>query len=85
MDWKYTLDLTSEFNNAQDSPPEKFGKLIARKLQTDAYIKQNGDRYSRMIITRLANMEADCSFDDFDEIWDEFYDWADQNKIWIKT
>ncbi len=60
------------------------GLAQSRFLQTE-----EGEDDLRELEQIIECMESEASermsFDEFDSLWDEFYDWADRARVWVRT
>lgn len=77
--WGYTLDLT-DFWRA-DLPWFKKRDILVGRIEAQPWYDEN-DYELVDILFDIANVE---SVQQFDRDWDKFYDYADDNRIWVKT
>jgi hypothetical protein len=82
--WKQTLNISAEWALAKNHEitPQELARKIADKLiklETDPFLEEIIDQFED-----LAEAE-DVTFNDFDYIMAELYNWADSNLVWIKT
>ncbi len=84
INWKYKLDLKEDWQRAErkEITAKELADIIIDKIINSAFYS-NSDDELQDIINELKGMGADDSFNDFDVIWDQFYDWADENKVWV--
>jgi hypothetical protein len=82
MAWLNTIDLIEEWKQAKarEITPCELGQKVARKLK-------DSNIYGIPVNIRLdfAGLPEDATFDDFDEVLSDLYDWADYARIWIAT
>ena len=76
--WKYTINL-SEFYHDDNLTINEKGKRI---VEISKYFRIIKDAELENILFLFNDVE---SIEDFDEIMNYFYDWADINRVWIKT
>lgn len=78
-EWKATIDISEEheaFENG-DMTIEQVAKTVAEKLGETAFKEDLAD-----LIVAL----GDChDVEDYDDILNEVYDFADMNKLWVRT
>lgn len=88
MDWQFTFDVSDVWDKApKHYTPSAFAGLIAKRIRESKFYQEER-RVLVNIVNKLQNaadFESLSTFDDFDEIWDDFYNYADKNKIWVKT
>ncbi len=82
--WKHKFDLKEDWQRAKrkEITAKELADIIINKIVNSTFYSNNDDELQD-IINELKGMGADDSFDDFDVIWDQFYDWADENKVWV--
>jgi hypothetical protein len=74
--WSKTLDLGDIFH--ADKPfPEKRDAMVTRIRALDPNDAELDD-----IADELADAQDG---DEWDRVWAWFYDWADYNRVWIRT
>ena len=86
VNWKYKLNLKEDWQKAErkEITAKELADIIIDKIINSAFSSKLDDDFELQdIINELNGMGADDSFDDFDVIWDQFYDWADENKVWV--
>ena len=93
--WSGTLNLTDVFHNDDLTFTEKRDKIVARikrlrRYRTATDIVENhpesDDYYDADNLLSLVEELGDVeTVADFDTVFDGFYDWADQARIWVKT
>lgn len=91
--WKYTLNISKIWHDDDLDIQEKadyIRKTIQRMFSTNLdFESENYDEDLDIVVENLADLSSydeDLSdVDSFDEIWDAFYDWADFNRVWVKT
>lgn len=74
MNWKETVDV-NKF--VREGNPDNF-KEIAQKIYNELENKPSFKDCEA--VSRLPAVE---SADEFDRIWEEIYDFADENRIWL--
>ncbi len=91
VNWKYKLNLKEDWQKAErkEITAKELADIIVDKIINSNFYCDAKEKYNHQdyeledIIDELKGMGADDSFDDFDVIWDQFYDWADENKVWV--
>lgn len=80
--WKHTLDIKVVWNDEGMDLPEK-GKAIVEKIKAAPFWEEGGE------LEELVDELADAAEADdehwFNLVWNEFYDWADAERVWVKT
>lgn len=77
--WLLTIDLKDVFHN-EDLPFEQKRDEIVRRIRATGW---HGDHpWLEEIVDNLAESEDE---NDFDSWWDELYDVADIDRVWIAT
>lgn len=77
--WKHTLDLSDVFHDGSRTFEERRTLIVAR-IRNASFYDIDGDCAD--IIDDLSNSPNHHNFDYF---WNQFYDWADDNRVWVKT
>lgn len=81
--WKRTIDVADIWESFQENGFEQSVKSIIAK------IKQSGWReltpYPDTFDELLANLEESGDLVEFNGWWDELYDLADSDRVWIST
>ena len=74
--WKYRLELANEWQQAKTSKltPKHLGSLVAQKARKLTAI----DPVLWSIAAEFEKLSEDATFDDFDDVLEQLYDWADQ-------
>lgn len=85
--WRATLDVKTKWQQS-DANKEKVTELVTAvvawmdsKLKTGIFkVLLHGATHTRATVkwgkTRIAK---------FDRVWNELYNWADRNLVWVKT
>lgn len=79
--WKHHIDLHDIW---QDDDPdfELRRSLIVQRIRGSlVYDAFRADDRLEDILNELDDTETE---DDFDWVWSDFYDWADDNRVWIE-
>lgn len=81
--WLVTVDVSDEWKNFQENGFQKSVELIVAK------IKESGWRdltpYPDTFDELLADLENSYDLDEFNGWWNELYDLADSDRVWIAT
>lgn len=83
--WKHIFNIKEDFKRAEDNKisVKDFSKLIAEKIVNSTFYSSR-DIGLCDIVEEFNNL-GEATWDDFDCIWDQFYDWADINEVWIEV
>lgn len=76
-EWAHKLELGELWQNDDLDFPTKRDLIVAR-FKTLPMYSDDWDLYD--LVEELA---ATGHIDEFDEVWDELYDWADIHRVWI--
>ncbi len=85
MNWKHNFDIKEEWKNAEDRniSVNQFSKnLGTRIVQSPFYNREDNELMD--IVDEFFSL-GDATWDDFDVVWDQFYNWADRNSVWVRT
>lgn len=78
--WDRRIDLSDVFHNEEMTFEQRRNAIVAR-LRASAWLKGRADG-----LTDLVDELADTADgDEFDGPWDEIYDYADVERVWIAT
>lgn len=86
--WKHTLKLGDVFHAEDMTFPERRDAIVAR-IRAAGWFKRaaaDEDFDFGYEITNIVDDLADA--DDpsaFDAAWEAFYDWADEQRVWVET
>ena len=83
--WKHQLKLGDVFHNDDMTFDARRDAIVARIRATGWYKRTvaGEDGYE---LTDIVDDLADTKgADTFDEIWSNFYDWCDENRVWVET
>lgn len=76
--WRRSLDVSDIFRG--DAPFEERRDLMVRRVRALDPNEEDGELQD--IADRLSDAETG---DEWDGPWDEFYDWADWHRVWVRT
>lgn len=76
--WKYRLELADEWMQAKDGTisPKDLGALVAKKAHKLPIF--SSDEELQDITAQFEELPGAATFDDFDDVLVQLYDWADQ-------
>jgi hypothetical protein len=74
--WLHTLNLSDVFH-APTPFPEKRDEMV-RRIEALPII-------SSKLTEITAALATAATPDEWDGPWNEFYDWADRNRVWVRT
>ncbi len=82
--WKQTLNISAEWALAKNHEitPQELARQIAVKLKN---FKEDWRLEDIIIWFEDFSEDEELTFNDFDYIMAELYNWADSNLVWIKT
>lgn len=75
--WSEQIDLHEIFHNDDMSVRQK-ASMIGSKFR-------NSIGCDNDLLDLLIDLEDTDTPDSFDDVWSEIYDWADENRVWIRT
>ena len=80
--WRWTLDIKYDWRAARDNKITiyELAQRIAKKLKGATAFYERWEW-----ILQFTMLPKDVDGDEFDELWDRFYDWADRMRIWVKA
>jgi len=76
--WKSKLSLGDVFNNDSLSFAEKKESITDRIVAASWY---DSDDLGFIVF----DLQFALDEEEFDSAWDQFYDWADENSVWVST
>ena len=80
--WDHHLNIKDVFYNEGLSFKQRRDEIVRRIRAARWYRDYDGYFLLSDIVDRLAEAE---DADDFDDAWDEFYDFADTERVWVAT
>ena len=86
--WQYTLDIKDIWEKTKDDP-EHISELCSQIADRLNIINMSVefhciDRSMWVEDFRYMGNEQDIDQEEFNNLWAEFYDWADTIKLWVK-
>lgn len=81
--WKYTLDLSDIFHSDAHSFTNRRDIIVARIKRAPFWTVEGQAGYELWEVTEELSDAPDSEA--FDRWWASFYDWADDNRVWVKT
>lgn len=84
--WIYTFDIKDDWRKAynKEISAKKFAEVIVEKIKNAVFYSEK-DNGLNDIIRDFQDLREHDDFDDFDTVWDDFYNWADKNRVWVRT
>jgi len=79
--WDYTLDVKAIWDNFETVGFEESRDQIVRRIRDSRFFTEEDWSLSN-IVDELGWAEDLSEFNDW---WNEFYDWADFARVWVKT
>lgn len=82
--WKHLLDLSNIFADSTMGYTARRDEITRRIRMSWFYLatKATDDEILVPLVDRMASAET---ADDFEPLWDQFYDWCDANRVLVKT
>jgi len=81
--WNITIDVSEIWKNFQDVGFEESVKQIVAKIKESRW--RSITPYPHTFDQLVADLEASTSLDEFNSWWNELYDLADSDRVWIAT
>lgn len=78
--WEYKLRLKDIWHD-EDMPFEEKRDEIVRRINASRFWTE--DDYH--LTCAVDGLESAVDLDDFDDAWNDFYDWADDVRVWVET
>ena len=78
--WAHKLQLGDVFRNEGMAFEQQRDAIVGRIKRARFYSED--DHELAEIVAELTDVE---NVDEFDWVWDRFYDWADANRVWVDT
>lgn len=78
--WNHTLQLADIFHD-DDLTLEQKRDEIVRRIKASPFWDEDDTTLTDVV--HLLEL-TDC-VEEFDAVWDEFYDWADAARVWVAT
>ncbi|WP_018728497.1 hypothetical protein [Salinispora pacifica] len=79
--WLYRIDLSDFFHKPWSF--ERKRDLIVDRLRGSEWVKAHGE--DSLLVVAINEMAHATEVEDFDDWWDEVYDLADRDLVWINT
>jgi hypothetical protein len=81
--WAHTIDVSHVFHNDELTFEQKRSEIVAVIKRSRWYEEQDAATFDGLV-DLVDNLETDDA-DSFDYWWNEIYDIADYDRVWIKT
>ena len=88
--WNHTIDIAFEWEQAEDDVITIKSLIEVIKTRFSA-LPQHLQNEAAEYLTEFSDLVSitpeneDLDREDFDVIWNDLYNWADANRVWIKT
>lgn len=82
-DWKHNLDVSDLWRQGKERTisAKEMGAELSKRLGTVPT-----DSYLETLRREFENLPSDATFDDFDDVLEKLYSWADDgHKLWLQT
>lgn len=77
--WKHHIDLHDIWQDETPDFKARRDAIVTRIKASTAWDEDD----ERLVL--LVDELGDCDHEDeFDWVWDEFYDWADEKRVWVE-
>ncbi|MEU4558443.1 hypothetical protein AB0F72_08635 [Actinoplanes sp. NPDC023936] len=82
--WDRTLDVRDLFHNTDLSDADRYRRISERIQRSPWYQNRDADGFDEFgeAVRYLAQAE---DAEEFNEYWDQIYDQADRDRVWVKT
>jgi hypothetical protein len=82
LDWQRSINVSDVFHNDAMSFEQRRDAIV-RRVRSSGWLgaSDEGDEIHGI----LTDLEHSTNADEFDNLWDEMYDLADQDRVWIRT
>lgn len=80
--WNHSLPLVDIFHDETMAFVDKRSAIVERIRESSFYTGEDLDWELDEIVMALDEAEDE---DDFNMVWDEFYDWCDAHRVWVAT
>lgn len=78
--WKHTLKLADVFHN-EEMTFEKIRDVVAERIRMSRFWDDDDIDLTDLVDT----LQEAQNTAEFDAVWNDFYDWADNNRVWVVT
>lgn len=82
--WRFKFDVSDVFHNDALTVAEK-SKTIAERLRKVRWFDLADDTDREDLLDYADAISCMDNADDFDHVWNAFYDWCDLNRVWVTT
>src|SRR5438552_1295793 len=87
--WKYAIDVGEEWEKSEESySAAGTGQAIVKKFIDEFQrLPEDVQQGATDLVSQLAELSEPDGFDNdtFNVLWQELYDWADANRVWLNT
>lgn len=80
--WRYTLDVKDIWDNFEENGFHYSRDVIVERIYKSRFWANRWEGELDGIVEEMVDSE---SLYDFNHVWNDFYDYADANDIWVKT
>jgi hypothetical protein len=78
--WLHKLQLADVFHNETYTREQRRDEIVKRIKAAPFYDEDDYDLF--YIVDELADTDT---AEWMDQVWDAFYDWADEHRVWVAT
>ena len=81
--WVAKVNIKDEWQKARagEISVHELVRILAPKFR--GLVRTDGELED--LIDEMEALDSESTLDDFDDVWDRIYDWADSNHVWIAT
>jgi hypothetical protein len=90
--WRYTINIQPEWSQAQDDQLSirSLIYVIKERFESSNLPQDLRDDFEDFMdsleqLVEESDEDGDVDADEFDAVWNDVYNWADRNRIWINT
>lgn len=80
MIWDHTVKIADVFHDDDLAFDVKRDLIVARFARLKQKFPEDWDL--ELLLDELSDTTGD---EEFDDVWESLYDWADDNRVWIET
>ncbi len=87
--WKFSIDVSEEWDTAEACfSGNGTGQAVIKKFIDELRkLPQDTQQSASDLVPQLMALYEEHDFDNdiFNAVWQEVYDWADANRVWVQT
>lgn len=84
--WDYEIDIKEEWKKTKEKEMSisDLCNVIISKIETKLKKIDSFDKEDLLEEFKMLAEDMNADVEDFDELWDQFYDFCDTNRIWVR-